>query len=103
MKQIARMRTENREINQLQDNIIGLMNPVLKTNPELFGNFLTGVALKTGQVNMVNTGLAGKLQGWVVIRKRAQSDIWDNQDTNNNQATLALRCSANVTVDLWVW
>lgn len=103
MKQLPRMQTENREINQLQTNIIGNINPILKMNPQLFGNVIQSVSLQSGQVNYVNIGLSTNLQGWTLVRKRSTADVWDNQDTNKNQGTLALQCSANVVVDVWVW
>ena len=69
----------------------------------LDGISLKNVSLLTG-ANTINHTLGRKPLGYFIVRKRAQSDIWDTQDSNPNQAiTLILNCSANVTVDLWIY
>lgn len=69
-----------------------------------------GVALKNVQLlaafnpNVINHKLGRKLQGWVLTRKRASSIVYDTQDTNQeDHLTLFLRCSADVSVDLFVF
>lgn len=87
-----------RVVNQLQQQLQGLFSG-LSSSPIA----LTGVALVAGRVNMVKTGLTKPLVGWSLTRLRAQATVWDTQDSNGNEAYLALWCSANVTVDLEVF
>jgi len=99
---IAKVQTDDRNVNQLQNNIISGVNPVLK-NPLVNGNILTSVLLNSGN-NTVNHKLNRKLQGWFLVRQRAPADVSDNQDNNQNQdTTLVLVASAEVTVDLYVF
>ena len=103
LKAIARVQTENREVNQLQSNIISSLQPLL-TNPITAGRVITNVTLSAGSVTTINHGLNRTLTGWFVIRKRATADIYDKQDDNSNPAqTLLLYSSAEVKIDLYVF
>lgn len=102
MATIARVQTDDREVNQLQSNIISALNPLLN-NPLLFGSILTEQDLAVG-TNIIKHGLNRTLQGWFLVRKRATADVWDSQDTNPTpNSTLILNASAAVTVDLYVF
>lgn len=99
---IARVQTEDRNVNQLQSNIAKALNPVL-SNPISSGSILTGISLKAG-ANTVSHKLNRILQGWVLVRQRQVATIYDTQDTNNNPSlTLTLVSSADVVVDLYVF
>lgn len=64
---------------------------------------LKNVQLVSG-ANKINHRLDRKLQGWIIVRKRASSDIYDTQDSNQQPTlTLALQSSANVVVDIMVF
>lgn len=102
MQQIASIQSDDRIQNQLQSNITSVLNPLLKNNPILFGNTVTNVSLKAGD-NTVNTNLKTPLIGWVIIRKRANANIYDKQDSNNATGTLILNSSADVVVDIIVF
>lgn len=68
------------------------------------GRLIKSISLISGQANEVSHGLGRSVEGWQVVRQRADARIWDNQDSNKKKnLTLDLRCSANVTVDLWVF
>lgn len=102
MAAIAKVQTNDRNINQLQQNIITSINPLIK-NPLNSGQILQNVKLAIG-MNVIPTGLNRKLQGWFVVRLRALSDIYDQQDNNSNPGvTLLLNSSAQVVVDLYVF
>jgi len=99
---IPRMQTEDREINQLQQNIISAVNPVL-ANPLSSGILLQSVPLLTG-ANSVNHKLGRPLTGWFVTRLRSLASIYDTQDLNPTPAvTLDLVSSADVVIDLYVF
>lgn len=77
---------------------------VLASKAILDGLLLQGVDLVTGSANEVPHLLGRALIGWLPVRVRAGVMIWDSQDDNANPtATLSLNCSADVTVDLWVF
>lgn len=65
---------------------------------------LVKVELVAGAVNEVQHKLGRELQGYMVVRNRAQSKIWDTQDTNVfKKSTLSLWTDSATTVDLWVY
>ena len=93
----------DKETSKLQDNIDVYLNQ-LTNIPLLDGVLLRDVVLSTGSVTKVDHKLGRKLIGWMITRQRASSIIWDTQDTNNNKnTTLDLNCSADVTIDIWVF
>ena len=64
---------------------------------------LPKVALTAG-LNTINHMLARPLQGWIIVRQRAASTIYDKQDVNPQPGlTLMIQSSAPVVVDLLVW
>lgn len=94
--------TQDKDLNSVQDNLVRSLNPVFNT-PILFGNLLTEIPLLTG-LNTINHKLGRTLTGWIIVRKRASADIYDNQDTNASPAsTLLLTSSAPVLVDIYVF
>lgn len=96
------IQTNDFDTNQLQSNIIPPLNKLLNL-PLNSSVLLTEVSLAVGD-NTINHLLARKLRGWYIVRKRANSDIYDKQDTNPLQTdTLILNSSAAVTVDLIVF
>lgn len=99
---ITKLQTDNTQINQIQNNIVNALNPVLK-NPLLSGAILKQINLKMGS-NSVNHGLGQTLSGWFIIRQRAGVNVYDGQDSNPNpDKTLILNSSSNVSVDLFVF
>lgn len=96
------MQTSDRTINQLQQNILASVNPII-ANPLSSGILLQKIELKTG-LNTVNHKLDRPLTGWMITRQRGPAAIYDKQDTNNTPAvTLLLVSDANVSVDLYVF
>lgn len=88
---------------KLQDNLTEAIKNY-EISKILDGNLVTGLVLKSGVVNKVKHKLGRPVLGYIVVRKNAQSDIWDSQDSNKfKELTLNLHCSSNATVDLWVF
>lgn len=99
---IAKVQTQDRNVNQLQQNVTQAVNPVLK-NPIVFGTILTNVQLTAG-TNTISHGLGRTLQGWFEVRKRADASIYDNQDSNGSPAqTLILVSDVAVSINLYVF
>lgn len=85
-----------------QDRWASLINPIL-TNPALDSSILKNVSLAVGN-NVINHKLGRKLQGWRLVRQRAQANIWDEQDSNQMQdLTLVIASDAIVNVDIEVF
>lgn len=100
---IPLVQTTDKNFHQFQTQLGKSLQPILK-NPINYGVLLKSVALVTGQANAVSHTLNRTLQGWLIVRQRAQAQIWDSQDSNSApDTTLLLHASANVTVDLWVF
>ena len=90
-------------LSRVQDNVDEVLRPITIV-PILDGVLLTGIALDSTVTNYVSHNLGRTLIGWVLVRVRDDSTVWDAQDSNGNRAnTLALECSADVVVDLWVF
>jgi hypothetical protein len=86
----------------LQQKWASIINPLLE-NPSLQSNILSNVKLING-TNTINHLLGRKLQGYRVILKSADSNIHDNQLTNQTpDKTLILISSAVATVSLEVF
>lgn len=102
MQAIAKVQTDNREVNQLQSNILSYLNTIGQ-NALLSGVILANQSLKSGD-NTINTKLNRKLQGWFIIRQRGPASLYDKQDSNQTpNSTLILNSSANVSVDIFVF
>ena len=93
---------DNKNLMLLQNVWTAILNPFLST-AQLNTTLLKNIDLVVG-TNQVNHKLGRKLQGWYIVRQRADSNIYDNQDNNQNpELTLTLVSSNQVTVDLVVF
>lgn len=100
---IPQVQGGDRNFNQYQSGLQKTLQPIL-SNPINFGTLLTSIPLLAAGPNTVNTGLNRKLIGWFIVRQRAQSSIWDSQDSNTQpNQSLILNVSADVTCDIWVF
>jgi hypothetical protein len=104
MIQLRQVQSDDRELNQAQNNIIDVLNPILRNNPDLFGVLLKSIQLKAG-ANVIGTGLGKPVEGWYIVRKRSAADIYDQQDSSNSAifGTLTLNASDDVNVDIIVY
>lgn len=95
--------SENQDLNKVQSNIEQFVKQ-FSLNPLLDGVLVKNIALTSSTTNVVSHKLGRKPIGFLVVRKRANSVVWDEQDDNKKpESTLLLNCSANVTIDLWVF
>lgn len=102
MQSIPKVQTDNREVNQLQSNILTYLN-TMGQNALLSGITLQNISLVSGD-NTINTKLNRKLQGWFIVRQRGAAQIYDKQDSNKTpNSTLVLNASAAVSVDIFVF
>lgn len=86
----------------MQNNWARQLNPLL-ANPANQSIILKNQILVAG-TNVINHKLGQKLQGWNIVRKRADASIYDTQDTNQTpQLTLLLVSNNPVVVDIEVF
>ena len=91
------------DANNLQNAVLKLACG-LEEAPFQYGVLLEGVKLKTGQDNQVGHSLKHKAAGYFVLTKSAQADIFDGVNgIGESREHIKLRCSADVTVNLWVF
>jgi hypothetical protein len=102
MKSVVQVQTDDRTLNQAQQNIKNALGEIQKS-PLNGGVLLQGIALTSGD-NTVTTKLGRTLTGWILTRVRGSAVIYDKQDSNSQKGnTLILNSSANVTIDLYVF
>lgn len=78
------------------------LNPVIG-NPLVNGLVLSNIPLVSG-TNVINHKLGRNLQGYIVILKSANVDIYDSQQTNQMpDLTLRLISSGTATISLYVF
>lgn len=104
MSAIPLVQTTDRNVNQLQQNFAQAISPLL-SNP-LIGNgfaLMKNVTVVTGN-NIIPTGLNRNIQGWIVIRNRANATFYDAQDSNSQSTkTLLLVSSASSVIDIYIF
>jgi hypothetical protein len=92
--------TTNQDLNNMQENVEEVVAPLLK-NPLLDGQILSNIELTTGS-NSISHKLGRKLQGWVIVDKDDNSNIY-RETSSTPTLTLVLNSSANVTISLYVF
>lgn len=91
------------EDSKFQDNVNETFGSILGSQI-LDGVLLTDIELTTGVSNNIEHKLGREIIGYIIVKKNANSIIWDSQDTNKlSNLTLVLNCSANVKISLWIF
>jgi hypothetical protein len=99
---LPKFKSDNKELMMLQTTWAQKLDPVLE-NQLINGLLLQSIYLTIGD-NVINHMLGRKLTGWIITRKRSNSNIYDTQDNNPvPKLTLTLNASANCIVDLYVY
>lgn len=102
LKTVQQVQADTFVVNQLQSNIVPVINQ-LTAIPMLNQITLTEITLVIG-LNQIDHLLGRPLQGWMIVRQRAQANLWDTQDSNPTPAsTLFLNSDAAVVVDIVVY
>ena len=102
-KSYRRVQSEDRVVNQIQDNIQDVLNDLVKT--QILNNIIIkDINLTSGTLNVINHKLGRNPLGYVIIKKNANSTIWDEQqNSTTSDRTVKLRCSANCIVDILIF
>jgi len=102
LKKLKTFNSPNTELNILMNNLDYALDPVFN-NPYLSFNIVKNVNLVVGD-NQISHGLGRDLEGWVIVRKRGNADIYDKQDTNTlSSKTIIINSSRAVTVDFYFY
>lgn len=102
MRSIGLVQTDDRKVNQLQQNLKQALDPLLQ-NPLLNGYIISDIDLATGD-NIISHGLNRPLQGWVQVLADAGVTLYDKQSENTTpSSTLVLNSSGAATVSLYVF
>lgn len=102
MKSIALVQTQDRNVNQLQQNLKQALDPLLQ-NPLLNGYVISDIELDTGD-NTISHGLNRPLQGWIQVLADAGVTLYDKQSDNTTpSSTLVINSSGAAIVSLYVF
>jgi len=103
LRSYKKIKVSDKNITQVQENVEQVLVPVLAC-PIIDGVLIKDICLSPATSNEVMHRLGRKPLGWFIVRKRADSRIWDLQDTNPEPSrTLSITCSHAVTIDIWVF
>lgn len=103
VKRFKKIKAKNSDLNQVQQNVEEVVNPII--NAQIVdGVLLRNLKLCALEANLITHKLGRPALGWIVVRQRADSRIWDIQDANVlKTSSIALTCSHDVEVDLWIF
>lgn len=99
MKKFKKLVSEQADSNQIQANVEEAFNQI-NTKAIVDGVLLKDIILTTGIINKISHKLGRKPLGYIIVRRNANSTIYDNSVDNK---TINLNCTANVTVSIWVF
>ena len=100
MKKYTDVNVSDYDLSRVQDSIRQSLDDLI-SKQLIDGILLENVSLTSGQDNIINHKLSRKLRMWLVVRKNANSDVWEVSSVVSTKQ-ISLRCSANVTISLWV-
>ena len=101
IKKFRKTAFKDKDLSKLQTNVEQALNPVLISSI-IDGVLIKNVCLEPSKRNEVLHKLGREPLGYIIVRKRKDSRIWDLQDTNTApKRTFTLACSHEVTVDIW--
>lgn len=89
---------EDADINRMQQGIVNKINQ-LGSVSIMNGAQLSGISLQAGS-NEIQHKLKRKLQGYIVTKQMAASNIYF---VSSSDSTLVLSASAPAIIDLWVY
>lgn len=91
--------TGSTDVNQLQTAVNQQFSSISNI-PVVGGAQLSGVSLTTGQTNQIAHKLGRQARGYMVTNISTGALIWNDAFDSK---FLPLHCSANCTVDIWVY
>jgi hypothetical protein len=101
LPRFSKVQVADEALNRVQDRL-KTVTDALVANLIMDGRLVT-VTLTSGGFSAVSHGLARPPQGYLVVRRDANANIWDRPNSSDAFAFLYLQPSATVTVTLWVF
>ncbi len=95
MRPFLKIFTINKELTQIQANVDNALTPLLRKILNDSNNVVE-TQLFTG-TNVINHKLSRGLQGWLIIDKDTNANIWK---TSSTETTATLETDANVNVKI---
>lgn len=103
LKRFKKLATKDDLSGKIQNNIEAALNPIIDS-PIIDGVLIKDICLTPLKATYIKHRLGRPPLGYIVIRKRADSRIWDIQDFNPNPSrTFAISCSHDVQIDIWLF
>ncbi len=101
-RELKRAGSDDVNLTKAQDYIAEFVQPI--QNSRIWqGVLIKSVSLSTGSVTLLEHKLNRDPQGWTIVSKNAQSDVWENKTNVIRKRFIGLECSANVVVDIWIF
>lgn len=94
-----KVRANDADLNRAQEAVDQVFAQIL-VKQILDGHLIEDVTINT--TNDVSHGLGVTPRGWVIVRKDANEDVWENVSSVPTRL-LSLESSGAVTVSLWVF
>jgi hypothetical protein len=101
MPSLVRIMTESRDLNQVQNNIATVLNPVTN-NPLTQGVFLNNIGLGAG-VNIIPHTLGRPVSGWIITSISAAASIYCTQTPPITSSTIQLVSDATAVVNIYIF
>ncbi len=96
-----RIKSSIDDLNLVQDAVDAVLR-VIRIKDLLDGRLISDLILDHSVVNTIDHGLEKPIRGWFVVRKDANSDIWESISEFPSKQ-FNLNATADVTVSLWVF
>lgn len=102
-KRFKKIEIDDEVLSRMQDNVDAAIAQ-LSVTEVLQGRLVKSISLLSASTVKISHKLGRAPIGWFIVRQRANAVVWDLQDTNSNpNLTLNLNCSADCTIDIWVF
>lgn len=102
IKSLQKVSTQDKDLQAMQDRLESFLVPFINC-VLIDGLLLKNVSLLAASTTNVEHKLGRALIGWYVVDSTANSTIWRDTTVELPTTTLALKCSSDVTVSLWVF
>ena len=89
IKSVPLIKTNDRSVEQAQ-NTSGQLIQELIQNPLTTVSIISNVSIKQFQSNLITHKLGAVPKGWLIIRKQANSIIWEDTQTNVDPSNLVI-------------
>lgn len=103
VRNFKKLGLQDPKLQKLQTNIKQVLQPIV--NCEIInGKLIKNIELIAGRRNEIPHGLDREPLGFLIVRQRQDSRIWDLQDSNPGpKNTFTIACSHDVEVDVWIF